>query len=75
MVQNLLTRLKTMIKNRLDPIETCVSCRDTIKPHILKSTPVEERHHYIEGSGQLCRECWILLYEDTRRKHPRYGYE
>ena len=39
-----------------DEYEVCVMCGDTI-PY-LKSTHIDLRNGYIEGAGQLCKECY-----------------
>jgi hypothetical protein len=37
--------------------EQCIMCgKETI---ILKSTHVDFRYGYVEGAGQLCRECYL----------------
>ena len=41
--------------------EICVSCGvDTKIPVYLH---IDSRHHYIEGAGQLCKECFTKIYE------------
>lgn len=40
--------------------EKCVICGQTTE--VLKATPIQERHEYINGSGQLCSECYFKLY-------------
>ncbi len=42
--------------------DRCVLCwKET---EYTKDTPIEERQFYIEGSGQLCEEC----YREVRRE-------
>ena len=42
--------------------ELCIRCG---KPTIYNSdTPVSDRLYFIEGSGQLCQECFSTLYGD-----------
>ena len=36
--------------------EHCIMCHK--KLDILKSTPIDQRLYYIEGAGQLCKDCW-----------------
>ena len=36
--------------------ETCVVCN--IDTHVAKSMHVDFRHHYVEGAGQLCFDCY-----------------
>jgi len=40
--------------------ERCISCNTIIA--INKSTPIKERLYYIQGSGQLCRDCHEEVY-------------
>jgi hypothetical protein len=40
--------------------EKCVLCRKKTK--YKKTDPIEDRQHYVEGSGQLCPECWDETY-------------
>jgi len=44
-------------KDKLELYETCVMCgRETTT---LKTTHVDFRYGYVEGAGQLCRECYL----------------
>ena len=36
--------------------EKCVLCGKQLE--VLTTTPIQERQFYIEGSGQLCKECY-----------------
>ena len=41
----------------LEIYETCIMCgKETTT---LKSTHVDFRYGYVEGAGQLCRECYL----------------
>jgi hypothetical protein len=40
--------------------EKCVLCGK--ETEYLKGTPVDQRLHYIEGSGQLCARCYVEIY-------------
>ena len=42
--------------------ETCITCKSETPYHI--STDIEYRSHYVEGAGQLCKECWNDYFED-----------
>lgn len=44
--------------------ETCVCCGK--KTQVLKSEPISRRKFYIEGGGQLCRDCYYELYGPNR---------
>jgi len=40
--------------------ERCISCKEmTGTP---KTLDIQQRLYYIEGAGQLCRDCWEALY-------------
>ena len=41
--------------------EYCSVC--WTKTEIAKETPVQLRHYYIEGVGQLCSACFLALYQ------------
>lgn len=47
--------------------EKCVSC------HVVTGTPktldISQRLYYIDGAGQMCRDCWDVLFppkQETR---------
>jgi len=40
--------------------EVCVSCN--IVTEVLINEPVSMRHNYVEGAGQLCKECNTAIY-------------
>ncbi len=42
--------------------EHCVLCKKKTK--IRRDTHIASRAYYVEGCGQLCRECFISLYVD-----------
>lgn len=46
--------VKSIIRN--DEYEVCTMCGDTV-PY-LKSTHIDLRNGYIEGAGQLCKDCY-----------------
>lgn len=41
-------------------IEKCIKCGQPTPYSI--NTPISSRQLYIDGSGQLCEECWNALY-------------
>ena len=41
----------------LDIYEKCIMCSK--ETTILKTTHVDFRYGYVEGAGQLCRECYL----------------
>ena len=41
-------------------MEHCILCGRLTE--IAKDCPLSGREHYIEGAGQLCRECYRELY-------------
>ena len=40
--------------------ELCVVCWN--ETEFKKTTPIDERVHYVKGVGQLCHECWKKVY-------------
>jgi hypothetical protein len=44
-------------KDEFDIYETCVMCGE--ETTTLKTTHVDFRYGYVEGAGQLCRECYL----------------
>jgi|BioPla2DNA2_1021312.scaffolds.fasta_scaffold145102_2 hypothetical protein len=51
-----------MRKNDNQEYEICVSCKEVTD--VRKDTPISHRTTYVEGAGQLCRECYHKLYEE-----------
>lgn len=46
--------------HKQDLYETCVSCKEVTDTP--KTLDIQKRLYYIEGVGQLCRDCWEALY-------------
>lgn len=44
-----------------NPIEKCVSCKTDTEYRFNDS--IYYRHGYIEGAGQLCKECYEQIYQ------------
>jgi hypothetical protein len=44
-------------KDEFDIYETCVMCGE--ETTTLKTTHVDFRYGYVEGAGQLCRQCYL----------------
>jgi len=44
-------------KDEFDIYEKCVMCG--VETTILKTTHVDFRYGYVDGAGQLCRDCYI----------------
>ncbi len=42
---------------KLELYEKCVMCG--VETTILKTTHVDFRYGYVDGAGQLCRECYL----------------
>lgn len=40
--------------------ERCISCKELTG--IPKTLDIQERLYYVEGAGQMCRDCWDVLY-------------
>lgn len=51
---------KVKLQEDSQQIENCVFCGQ--KTNIQKTTPIKERYYYIEGSGQLCSDCYYEFY-------------
>ena len=51
--------------HRVEDKERCILCGRLTG--VLKNKPVAGREHYIEGAGQLCRECYRKMYAPSRR--------
>ncbi len=58
----MLGEMKLFFKNhKEDEYETCVICK--CKTNVKKDKPIKERYSYVEGTGQLCYECYKKLYK------------
>jgi hypothetical protein len=53
----LVTSVGKKQKDEFDIYETCVMCSK--ETTILKTTHIDFRYGYVEGAGQLCRECYL----------------
>jgi len=40
--------------------EQCISCKELTG--IPKTLDIQQRLYYVQGAGQLCRDCWEALY-------------
>jgi len=49
-------------ERKMNMYETCVSCKNLV--FVRKDVPIDRRFHYVEGSGQLCHDCYDYLYRD-----------
>ena len=47
-------------------IEKCIRCGQSTSYSI--NTPISSRQFYIDGSGQLCEECWNALYGSAKER-------
>lgn len=50
------TILKTKNDFEVIPLEKCIVCN--IETNVPVSEHVDHRNYYIEGAGQLCKECF-----------------
>ena len=50
----------TYITNETIPTESCALCQESTD--VLVTTPVTVRSYYVEGAGQLCKECYEKTY-------------
>jgi len=53
----LVTSVGKKQKDKFDIYETCVMCGE--ETTTLKTTHVDFRYGYVEGAGQLCRQCYL----------------
>jgi hypothetical protein len=49
--------LVTSVGNSNEIYETCIMCG--CKTETLKTTHIDFRYGYVEGAGQLCRNCYL----------------
>jgi len=52
------------MKNKESELEKCVSCWE--KTDIRKDAQIDLRGYYVEGAGQLCKDCYIRIYSDEK---------
>lgn len=57
---NKLDHLKKAVKELDKNKDKCVSC-DALTPYT-KETNINVRNYYVEGGGQLCKECYTKIY-------------
>ena len=53
----LVTSVGKKQKDEFDMFEQCIMCGE--ETTVLKTTHIDFRYGYVEGAGQLCRECYI----------------
>jgi hypothetical protein len=51
-----MSKIISFLKKKEELYETCAICK--CKTNIKRNQPIEERHCYMEGAGQLCYECY-----------------
>jgi len=49
-------------EKEVSKFDNCVCCGTETNEEITKN--IYERSYYVEGSGQLCKECWVEIYFD-----------
>lgn len=65
-MENIIENVAAAKPNKADdPIEKCVLCGANT-PYRL-STPISQREFYMEGSGQMCRQCHYEIYIKKNR--------
>ena len=53
-------------QTKKEEMDKCVSCdKETIYP---KHMNITYRYHYVEGAGQLCKECYEKIYYEKEIK-------
>ena len=53
-----------VIKGGIMKTEKCVNCKEDTG--VLVNEHIDKRHCYVEGVGQLCKDCWNKIYFDVR---------
>jgi hypothetical protein len=51
-------QLELFPKDEFDIFETCIQCG--VETDTLKTTHIDFRTGYVEGAGQLCRQCYMV---------------
>jgi hypothetical protein len=51
-------QLELFPKDEFDMFETCIQCG--VETDTLKTTHIDFRTGYVEGAGQLCRQCYMV---------------
>ena len=46
--------------------DVCIGCG--VETPYSFDTSIEYRDHYVEGAGQLCKECWDRIYNEVNEK-------
>jgi len=53
----LVTSVGKKQKDEFDMFEQCIMCG--VETTVLKTTHIDFRYGYVEGAGQLCRDCYL----------------
>ena len=53
----LVTSVGKKQKDEFDMFEECIMCG--VETTVLKTTHIDFRYGYVEGAGQLCRDCYL----------------
>ena len=53
-----------LLKENIMEKEKCVNCK--VETNIPVDRQIELRECYVEGVGQLCKDCWNKIYFDVR---------
>ena len=56
-------KMKTSNEDRGDEYEHCVRCGRQL--FTKRSTHIDLRPDYVSGAGELCHECYKLIYRET----------
>lgn len=54
------------ISRQIHGTEHCIFC--TIDTGIPRTLDISERLYYVEGVGQMCRDCWDETYDTHSRR-------
>jgi hypothetical protein len=56
------------MENKEIKTEICVSCG--LNTHVDKKIDISVRIHYIEGAGQLCKDCYDNIFKGVKNDVP-----
>ena len=63
-------KLQRAYARELRDFEQCVSCN--VVTHIHRDEDIASRKYYIEGTGQLCEQCYNMIYNMPVAYQSRY---
>ena len=49
------------VEDRNNSVETCILCNCSTEYRF--NIHIDFRNYYVEGAGQMCKECYVATYE------------